>query len=133
MGRWLALGCGLSLAIAGCSDGKATEPAGEVSGHWCGAQVATAAECIGDEVIYLNLGESGDLVTGQACEAYAMGCEDVQAGRVTGSQFTFYYTFGTPSERVDGTFTLQDPATLSGSYRSTKCNCDIPVTLHRLP
>jgi hypothetical protein len=35
---------------------------------------------------------------------------------------------------VDATLTLSaDMQTLAGTYTSTKCSCDLPVTLHRLP
>ncbi|HXJ22358.1 MAG TPA: hypothetical protein VMT03_19225 [Polyangia bacterium] len=35
--------------------------------------------------------------------------------------------------RDSGLTLSADAQTLSGVYTSTKCSCDIPVTLHRLP
>jgi len=45
---------------------------------------------------------------------------------------TFFYTFGV--NRVDARLTLsEDQQVLVGAYTSTKCVCDVPVTLHRVP
>jgi hypothetical protein len=69
-------------------------------------------------------------VTGLACEAFGKDCYEVQEGRVQGDELTFFYAF--EAYRVDASLTLAAD-TLSGEYRSDKCNCDIPSTLHRVP
>jgi hypothetical protein len=120
-------------ACLACSDGNGgTQAGGDVSGAWCGLQVATAAECVGDEVVYAEFAQSGTTVTGQSCERYLTACYPIENGSVTGTMLAFDYTFS--SDRVDAKLTLSsDGKTLTGTYTSTKCVCDVPVTLHRLP
>ena len=35
-------------------------------GAWCGLQVGTAAECVGDEVVYAEFAQAGTALTGAA-------------------------------------------------------------------
>ena len=56
----------------------------------------------------------------------------IENGSLTGEALVFDYTFS--PDRVDASLTLSaDGQTLAGTYASTKCSCDVPVTLHRLP
>ncbi|HET9958454.1 MAG TPA: hypothetical protein VFQ61_28360 [Polyangiaceae bacterium] len=116
------------FSIAACS-GEATEPVPDVTGKWCGATVASAAECQGDEVGYLDIVQTGDRVTGKACEAYEKDCMVLQDARVQGKELTFFYTF--LEYRVDAKLAISRD-TLSGSYVSDKCNCEIPFTFNRV-
>jgi hypothetical protein len=128
---WLAI---LPLmACLACSDGNGGgSSGGDVSGAWCGLQVTTAAACVGDEVIYAEFAQAGTTVTGQSCEHYLTGCYAIENGSLTGGTLTYDYTFS--PDRVDASLSLSsDGQTLAGTYASTKCSCDIPVTLHRLP
>ena len=126
---WLAV---LLLAAGpACSDGNGAGPRGDVSGAWCGLQVTTAEACVGDEPIYAELGQSGSTVTGQSCEYYVGGCYPIENGSLMGTTLVFDYTFS--PDRVDASLTLSDDGqTLAGTYASTKCSCQVPVTLHRL-
>jgi hypothetical protein len=66
---WLAV-LPLTVCLA-CSDGGGnggSSGGGDVSGAWCGMQVATATECVGDEVVYAEFAQSGTTVIGQSCE-----------------------------------------------------------------
>jgi hypothetical protein len=104
-----------------------------LTGAWCGLQVTTAADCVGNnDAIYAEFTQTGTTVTGQSCEYYLAGCYPIENGSLTGQALTFDYTFS--PDRVDASLTLSaDGQTLSGTYASTKCSCDVPVTLHRLP
>lgn len=124
--------CVLTACLA-CSDGNGGASAGgDVSGAWCGLQITTAAACVGDEVIYAEFAQSGTTVTGRSCEYYLAGCYAIENGSLTGEALVFDYTFS--PDRVDASLTLSaDGQTLAGTYASTKCSCEVPVTLHRLP
>jgi len=117
----------------GCSNSPgASTGNGDVSGAWCGIDVATASACVGDSVVYAEFAQSGSLVTGQSCEYYLADCFPIENGAVTNGQLVFDYLFA--PYRVDATLTLASDggALLTGKYTSTKCTCDVPVTLHRL-
>jgi hypothetical protein len=116
-----------AAACCGCADGDEVE----LSGAWCGKQVATAAECVGDEVEYLELTQVADTVTGRVCEAYDKDCNDIQSGTVSDERFTFFYTFST--DRVDADLAVVDSNRMQGSFFSTKCGCDLPYTFYRIP
>lgn len=118
-----------ALLAAACCGGCAGAEV-ELSGAWCGKQVATAAECVGDEVEYLELTQVADTVTGRVCEAYDKDCNDIQSGAVSDERFTFFYTFS--SDRVDAAFDVVDTNLMQGSFFSTKCACNLPLTLHRI-
>jgi hypothetical protein len=125
------------LLLAACGE-PAANPGGDVTGAWCGIDVADAPSCLGDEVIYAELtqsgGGTGQAVTGMSCDHYnaGSGCYELDGGGMTSRVLTFFYTFGV--NRVDARLTLsEDQQSLAGTYTSTKCVCDVPVTLHRLP
>jgi len=123
---WLAVVVLLGSGLA-CSGGNDGAPGGDVSGAWCGLLVTTAEACVGDEVM---LGQAGTTVTGQSCEYYLGGCYPIENGSLSGSTLVFDYTFS--PDRVDASLTLSaDVQTLTGTYASTKCSCDVPVMLHR--
>lgn len=133
---WLSL-VAAPLLLAACG-GPAANPGGDVTGAWCGLEVADAPSCLGDEVVYAELtqsgGGTGQAVTGMSCEYYnaGSGCYEIQGGAMTSRVLTFFYTFGV--NRVDARLTLSDDQqVLAGAYTSTKCLCDIPMTLHRVP
>jgi hypothetical protein len=122
------------LAAAACCGGCADVDEGaevELSGAWCGKQVATAAECVGGEVEYLELTQVADTVTGRVCEAYDKDCNDIQSGTVSDERLTFFYTFS--SDRVDADLDVVDTNRMQGSFYSTKCACSQPFTFHRIP
>jgi hypothetical protein len=100
-----------------------------VNGHWCGKDVDDESACEGDEVGYTELDESGTEVTGQFCEAIDTDCYDLHDGRFDGKNLTFQYSFS--GNTVTGEFTLEDD-TLKGTLHSTKCDCEVSRTLHRL-
>jgi hypothetical protein len=121
-------------AFLACSGGNGSASgSGDVNGAWCGLQVTTAADCVGnDDAIYTEFAQSGSTVTGQSCEYYLAACYTIENGSLTGANLVFDYTFS--PDRVDASLTLSaDGQTLSGTYASTKCSCDVPVTLYRLP
>jgi hypothetical protein len=124
----------LPLLLAAC-DAPTANPGGDVAGAWCGMDVAAAPSCLGDEVIYAELMQfGGGAVTGMSCDEYngGSGCYQLQGGVITNHLLTFFYTFGV--NRVDARLTLsEDQQVLAGVYTSTKCVCDVPVTLHRVP
>ena len=124
---------GSAGVLFSCSDEPAANSgASDVSGHWCGKQVATSAECLGDEVSYLELTESADgTVTGVRCEHFDKECYDLHEAAFSGGRLTFYYTFDI--FRVDGDFASSAENTLSGKLHSDKCGCDVPTTLYRIP
>lgn len=117
----------VATACCGCADG---DDAVDVSGGWCGKQVATAAECSGDQVHYLALTQVADAVSGKACEAYDKDCYDIQSGTVSDQRLTFFYTFS--GFRVDASLDVVDTNRLQGSFYSNKCGCSLPLTLHRI-
>jgi hypothetical protein len=117
------------MLLAGCSDPKSVATP-SVSGSWCGAVVATPAECKGDEVEYLELTQNGDAVTGRVCEAYEKDCYDVQAGAVQDGKLTLFYEFD--GNRVDVALDV-GVNTLMGAFSSSKCACSLSFTLHRIP
>lgn len=95
-------------------------------------KVGSAAECIGDEVLFVELSDDAGLLSGKACEAYAKECYELVDATVQGRHVVFAYEFS--GYRVDADFELSaDGSTLSGAYASTKCGCEVPVTLHRVP
>jgi hypothetical protein len=122
----------LAAVSLGCSSSPdVSSSAGDVTGAWCGIDVATASACVGDEVVYAELAQTGTAVTGRACEYYLAGCYTIENGAFTNGELVFDYVFA--PDRVDATLTLaSDGGTLTGKYTSTKCTCDLPVTLHRL-
>ena len=131
-----------TVGVGGCSSGGDNSPtdasnsndasSGNVSGAWCGLPVGTAAECVGDEVVYAEFAQAGIAVTGTACEYYRAGCYPLENGMLVGGHLTYRYTF-TP-DHVDADFTLAtDGQSLTGAYTSTKCGCQIALTLHLLP
>lgn len=65
------------------------------------------------------------------CEAYEKDCNDLQSGEVAGTRFSFFYEFD--EFRVDGGFEAHGQNVLLGSLHSTKCGCDIQMTLSRVP
>ena len=122
-----------TLVLACAGEQSESTPSGattSVTGHWCGAAAATSAECLGDEVEYLELTQTGTAVTGIACEAYQKDCYAVQSGQCENGAFSYYYTFD--SFRVDADLTLTN-GTLTGTYHSDKCDCDIPLTFRSVP
>ena len=127
----VALGvCALFLGCSGSSSTDGSSGLSDVSGAWCGANVATAVECVGDEVGYLELTQSGETVSGQSCEAFEHDCQAVQAGTFSGNHLSYFYTFDV--YRVDASFDVASATTLHGTFHSDKCNCDQPLTLHRV-
>jgi hypothetical protein len=122
----------LAMCLA-CSDGSGgSAGGGDVTGAWCGLDVTTAAACVGNEPIYAEFAQAGTTVTGQSCERYMAGCYAIENGSFVGEALSFDYTFS--PDRVDASLILSaDGQALAGTYASTKCSCDVPVTLHRLP
>jgi hypothetical protein len=120
----------LELTSASCGGaGSASES--NVAGRWCGAPVATAADCVGDQVVYLDLQQTGTTVTGQSCLKYNTDCFDIQAANLTANHLTYFYTFGV--DRVDAALTFDGGSnTLTGTYDSTKCSCQVPLVEHRV-
>jgi len=114
-GHWRAVGIVLLLAGCGGESGNA-----EVGGNWVGGGSG--------ESTYLELQQSGSAVTGQACERPGHDCYPIKDGKLSGQSLTFCYEFDT--HKVTATLTLSvDGKTLTGSYHSTKCNCDLAVSL----
>jgi hypothetical protein len=107
----------------------------DVQGSWCGADVATPAQCVGDEVMYLEFTSSAGSLTGRFCDEYQGDCYDFTSASVAGNRVTIEYSWFESAYAttfvVTGTFTL-DGDQMTGSLHSTKCNCDTPATLHRL-
>jgi hypothetical protein len=118
-----------AAACSGCAEGDDGAEV-ELSGAWCGKQVATAAECVGHEVEYLELTQVADTVTGRVCEAYDKDCNDIQSGTVSDERLTFFYTFS--SDRVDAALAVVDTNRMQGSFFSTKCSCSLPLTFYRI-
>jgi hypothetical protein len=117
---------GVLVMLGGCSSESTTD----LTGAWCGKEVAVAADCVGDEVEYVELAQSGITLSGKVCEAYEKECYDIQDGAASGSHVSFFYTFS--DYRVDASLDQADASTLRGSFRSSKCGCEVPLTLHRV-
>ena len=124
---WLAGVC-FALGALGCSDPN-DETAASVAGKWCGREVTAAELCVGDEVEYLELEQSGSVVTGQICEAFEKDCAPIEDGKVSGSKLTFGFSPTTVGGRVD--LELSGDV-MEGAIQSEKCACDVPFTFHRL-
>jgi hypothetical protein len=125
--------CG--VIATGCSDpgdqSAATISASSVAGQWCGSQVATAAECVGDEVLFVELADADGQLSGHNCEAFGKECYPLVDIGMSGRELQYSYEFA--EYRVDAALTLgADGRTMSGTYFSNKCNCEIAVTLHRI-
>jgi len=113
---------GIMLLLASCG-GETSKADVNVSGNWGGNA--------GGEGSYLELQQSGSVVTGQACESPGQDCYAIKDGKVSGDTLTFSYEFDT--YKVTATLTLSaDGKTLSGNYHSTKCNCDVAISLAKL-
>ncbi|XXY54308.1 hypothetical protein WME91_24565 [Sorangium sp. So ce269] len=133
----LNLGLGIvciSMSVIACSPGEDEEPGegdgtSDVEGSWCGREVEADEQCAGDEVSYARLDQSGSVITGEFCESYNKDCYTIQNGIAEGNTISFSYSF--ESETVSGSFAL-DGDTLTGSLVSSKCDCTIPMTLHRV-
>jgi hypothetical protein len=125
----------LAAVLLAAACGSTSPPAGQggdVTGAWCGLEVTDAIACVGDEVVYAELAQVGTAVTGQSCERYMTGCYPLENGSLANGALAFHYTFSSGS--VDAHLMLSaDGRSLAGTYTSTKCACDVPVTLHRLP
>ena len=127
-----------AAACLTCSGGNGGA-SGALTGAWCGLQVTTAADCVGNnDAVYAEFAQTGTTVTGQSCEYYLArlssltSIENVVPSPVGQRPDLLDYTFSPDS--VHASLTLSaDGQTLSGTYASTKCSCDVPVTLHRLP
>ena len=121
------MGACLGLSAWGCSGDE--ESKGDVTGSWCGREVSAKEQCQGDEVEYLELVQSGSVVTGQICEAYDKDCAAIEDGKLEGGKLTF----GFDPEDVGGKADLQlSGDELTGTLHSDKCACELPVTFHRL-
>jgi len=118
----------------GCSDGKADK--GDVSGTWCGRDVAAAADCVGDEVFYLDLVQAGSEVTGDWCEAYNHDCLPIEEGTFANRTLTFDAPVDTTST-VTASLTMSDDGQrLGGKFAETDNSSggsvSLSVTLHRI-
>jgi len=103
--RWAAA-CAAIFALSACGSTS-------TSGEWCGRNVATAAECRGDEVFFAKLTQSEDAVTGQVCEAFEKDCAPVTRGLVTDDQLAL--AWGAGSFSATATLTIVESASLSGT------------------
>jgi hypothetical protein len=86
--------------------------------------------CRGDGIHYAELSTSGAAVTGRMCEAFDSECYNLLEGSLSGSELTFYYTFGT--DRVDAALRLNGDV-LEGQLLSTKTSMPLVIRLHRIP
>ena len=126
MAQWW-LGACLSVLVLGCADSQDT--AGGVTGKWCGRDVASPEACVGDEVEYMDLVQSGSTVTGKICEAYEADCAPIENGKLSGAKLTF----GFDPQDVGGLAELElSGDVLDGTLHSDKCACELPFTFHRL-
>lgn len=117
--------------LPGCDKDEAP---GDVFGSWCGRAVSAPTECVGDEVIYLEVATAdGTAVTGVQCEAYDKDCYALIDTEQTAGKLRYAYEFS--GNRVDAELALAgDGDTLEGVLTSTKCGgCQTPVTLFRIP
>jgi hypothetical protein len=123
----VALGCCVvTLSSAGCSSKDLDS---DVSGVWCGREVRTPEECVGEEVEYLELRQEDGRVTGVICEAYNKDCTAVEGGTLDGNQLTFGFDPRNVQGRAE--LTLRE-GVLDGTLYSGKCACHLPYTFHRL-
>lgn len=124
-----------SFVVAGCilwanaCSAPSTSVVG-VEGQWCGKVVGRPQYCTGDGVDYAEFKVAGPAVTGKMCEAFGKACYDILQGALSGSELTFYYTFG--SDRVDAVMTVSAD-TLDGHLLSTQTAEPVVITLHRIP
>lgn len=117
----------MSVLALGCADSQ--DSGGSVSGKWCGRDVASPEACVGDEVEYLDLVQSGSTVTGKICEAYEADCAPIENGKLSGAKLTF----GFDPQDVGGLADLElSGDVLDGTLHSDKCACELPFTFHRL-
>ncbi len=116
----------MGCCVASCSGESTT---GDVTGSWCGRDVATKEECKGDEVEYLELVQTDSKVTGQICEAYGEDCAPIDGGKVDGQKLTFTFSPTTVGGKVD--LDLRGD-TLVGTIHADKCDCEVAFTFHRL-
>jgi len=131
---------GIVLATAACmactnGDGRTAGPAASVAGEWCGRPVASPVDCRGDEVFFAVLAQDESVVTGQFCEAYELDCYDIADGVVAGRTVSFHYEFddGGAVARVDVDADVStDGDTMTGTAFSSKCACELDLTLFRL-
>ena len=123
---WVTGVAPLLLCLACSSE---SESNASVAGQWCGVSVVSPEACVGDEVEYLDLEQSGTQVTGKICEAYEKDCAPLIGGRLDDGRLTFRYS----PEVVRGVadFRLNDDL-LQGQIYSAKCGCELPFTFHRL-
>jgi hypothetical protein len=94
----------------------------DVSGEWDATE---------GEQGYLRLDQSGDEITGIACESEGQDCYDLVDAKLTGRRLTFSYSFA--EEDGEGEATVEADLTLdgagdamSGHLTSSKCDCEIP-------
>ena len=120
---WTGGAMAVMAALLGCGGDE------DVGGHWCGAEVDSDEQCLGDEVHFLELSQSGDEVTGVWCEEYRRECYPIENGQMDGDSFTARYSFS--SGYVEASLTL-DGDILEGTIFASKCSCDLPTTLHRI-
>ena len=122
----------LAACVSNVACGSEAETPEGLTGQWCGAHVGAPAECNG---AYLDITQSGSSVSGQACEWYEHDCYPLDNGTLSGAALTFDYSWteaGT-TYTVNASLALSaDGNTLSGSYHSSKCNCDTPMTFFRI-
>jgi hypothetical protein len=127
MAQWWLTGACLGVLALGCAGSH--EAGGDVSGKWCGRDVASPEACLGDEVEYLDLVQNGSQVTGKICEAYEADCAPVENGKLSGTKLTF----GFDPQDVGGLAELElSGDVLDGTLHSGKCACELPFTFHRL-
>lgn len=109
-------------SLLGCSG---DETAGDVTGQWCGRDVSAPEACLGDEVEYLELTQSGSAVSGQICEEYGSDCAPIENGKLDGTKLSF----GFSPEEVGGKADLElSGDLLVGALHSDKCACELPFT-----
>lgn len=116
----------LGVVVASCAGEVGSA---DVTGNWCGRDVAAKEQCQGDEVEYLELVQSGSSVTGRICEAYDKDCAPIDGGSLDGDKLTFTYSPRTVGGKVN--LVLRGD-TLVGAIHSDKCACELPFTFHRL-
>lgn len=109
----------------------AAPPAFDITGMWCGKQVADAVSCKGDEVMLLDLQVDGEKVTGQVCEAFKTDCMQLADSTWKSNTLAIGYKFTGGS--VTGSFTPNEAdGTLTGELQSTKAKKPIKKTFYRV-
>ncbi len=93
-------------------------PAADISGQWCGKQVADVASCKGDEVGFLDIKTSGETVTGEFCERPKKDCMPLEASTFKGGTMAMSFKFKGGSGT--GSFQLGADGVLSGDVIATK-------------